>query len=714
MSLSPFRIANRLKRLFKPLPPKMLYATIDTAAPSVVQGASVDIAIVARMVSFSDTVVLAVTDLPTGVTGVFTPASLGPNSFNAILQLTAAANAPAISNDSFTITLTGPAGVPVVTLTPTITVTIPNVPGAITVSASPTATSAQQGSVDTTTVTITRTAFTDDVTLSASGLPAGASVSFSPNPLTGATLTSTATVTNTLAAATVSNDPWTIFADGTGVTQQSQAMTHSITAIGTGAPSPDSGTIILDTRAGGNSDIQAAANYTAARTALLSQLGGAANTNNVVPNIPFTGHNSGWEFSTDIDGAGTHAFVSNLPGWGERLLGKTVGSRSAGVGTGTAFNITVPANTFLAANTRLMVQRSGAGNYEAAETATDATADGAGAIALTLKAANANSWGNNVDVFITPANSDAYQPKGYYRELGNKFYLNLQNRAPTELFVQYKLCQGRKVGGPGFDYDWRSSGPDRSSVEGEFVVQNEELFYDGTAPSSGGQNASRKVLLMTRHPLSLGGGGRYDEIFTGGVTTGTAGVGTVDITYNAGTDTGTATFTSSQTLTAGKLIRVGGASNQHLYEIVSGSGTSFVIKSRYLKARLATSMTNETFWITDKRTLKQQINSNKTSNVPNMPNTPGSAQQSLGGTTFRMEDAINQDITFTRQIVASSSETAADGIYRIWADDELILEATNLAYGNYAFGTLELFGSTFNSPRQNQTEYYWDLVMWTP
>lgn len=230
MSLSLWTRLFNWRKLRLTAPQKMFYATIDNAAPSVVQGASVDVLVTGRFVSFFGTVTPAVNGLPSGVSGTFTPTTLGATVIATTLRLTATGGATPVVGDAFTVTLTPADGtVPVVTINCTCTV-VASVSASIAISASPTATSALQGETGSSTVTLVRTAYTGDVTLAATGLPTGATAVFSPNPMTGATLTAGVVVTNDVAASTVSNDAWTITASGSGVTDATQAMTHTITS----------------------------------------------------------------------------------------------------------------------------------------------------------------------------------------------------------------------------------------------------------------------------------------------------------------------------------------------------------------------------------------------------------------------------------------------------------------------------------------------------
>lgn len=71
---------------------------------------------------YSGTVSLAVTGLPTGVTGAFSPPSLTGGTLTSVLTLSAAADAPIVTSDAFTVTASG-SGVTDATLNMTVTVT---------------------------------------------------------------------------------------------------------------------------------------------------------------------------------------------------------------------------------------------------------------------------------------------------------------------------------------------------------------------------------------------------------------------------------------------------------------------------------------------------------------------------------------------------------------------------------------------------------------
>jgi subtilisin family serine protease len=148
---------------------------------------------VTAFAGFSGVVTLSATGLPGGVTASFVPPSV-TGSGGSTLTLTADSTA---MPGSYSITLQGASGALVNTLGLTLVVNIlPN----FSISASPTSLAAGAGSLTSTTITISGMyGFVGVVNLSASGLPPGATASFSPPSVTGS---GTAILTITTAAST--------------------------------------------------------------------------------------------------------------------------------------------------------------------------------------------------------------------------------------------------------------------------------------------------------------------------------------------------------------------------------------------------------------------------------------------------------------------------------------------------------------------------------
>jgi uncharacterized membrane protein len=149
--------------------------------------------------SFSGSVTLSASGLPSGVTAAFKP---NPATTTSTLTLTASGTA---ATGTVTVTITGVSG----SLTHTTTITLTVKPsGNFTLSALPNAVAiAQGGASGTSTVSIAPVnGFAGNVTLTASGLPKGVTASFSPNPATATsilTLTASATATKETATVTI-------------------------------------------------------------------------------------------------------------------------------------------------------------------------------------------------------------------------------------------------------------------------------------------------------------------------------------------------------------------------------------------------------------------------------------------------------------------------------------------------------------------------------
>ena len=197
------------------------------ASQSVVQGSSTSYTVtVTPSGGFTGTVSFSVSGLPAGAAATFNPTSV-PGSGTSTMSVTTSSTTP---TGSYPLTITGTSGTQTHTASVTLVVTAPVTPN-FSLSASPASQSVVQGSSTSYTVTITPSGgFTGSVTLSASGLPAGAAASFAPNP---ATSTSTMSVTTSSTTPTGSY-PLTI----TG-TSGTLSHTASVTLIVTAAATPN-------------------------------------------------------------------------------------------------------------------------------------------------------------------------------------------------------------------------------------------------------------------------------------------------------------------------------------------------------------------------------------------------------------------------------------------------------------------------------------------
>ena len=163
---------------------------------------------------FTGQVSLSVSGLPSGASGSFTP---NPATTSSTLALTTSASTP---DGTYALTIAGVSGG---SLTHTTTVSlVVNTPPDFTLSASPSSLSVAPGGSTSYTVAINPTGgFTGQVSLSVSGLPSGASGSFTPNP---------ATTSSTLALTTSASTPGgTYTLTITGVSGKTHSTTVSLT-----------------------------------------------------------------------------------------------------------------------------------------------------------------------------------------------------------------------------------------------------------------------------------------------------------------------------------------------------------------------------------------------------------------------------------------------------------------------------------------------------
>jgi hypothetical protein len=169
----------------------------SAASLSIVQGASgTDTITVTDVSPFAGSVTLAASGLPTGVTAAF---ATNPTTSTSVLTLTASATATV---GAATVTITGTSGS--LTATTTIALTVTAKPG-FTLTPSASALSVTQGKTATDTITVTDVGgFTGSVTLAATGLATGVTVTYGTNPTTSTSvLTFTASSTATTGTATV-------------------------------------------------------------------------------------------------------------------------------------------------------------------------------------------------------------------------------------------------------------------------------------------------------------------------------------------------------------------------------------------------------------------------------------------------------------------------------------------------------------------------------
>ncbi|MBA3918961.1 MAG: hypothetical protein C0516_10295 [Gemmatimonas sp.] len=210
------------------IPTPAIALTAGSTALSVVQGASGTVPItITRSNGFADGVTLAVSGLPTGVTGSFAPATIAAGSTTSTLTLNVAANAAAATTP-ITITASG-TGVTAQTATVNLTVTAAASP-AISLTANPAAVNVVSGATATTSIGIARTGgFAGEVTLALEGAPAGLTGTFSASPVPGTVFASILTL-NASAAVAPGTYNLTVRGTGTGVTAQTVNISVTVAA----------------------------------------------------------------------------------------------------------------------------------------------------------------------------------------------------------------------------------------------------------------------------------------------------------------------------------------------------------------------------------------------------------------------------------------------------------------------------------------------------
>ena len=174
---------------------------------------------------FNNAISLSASGVPSGTTVSFNPNPIpAPGSGTSTMSITVGGST---APGTYPITVTGNGGGIQHSTTVTLTVTGPP---SFTISASPSSLTVAEGHQGTSTITTTVSGgFNSAITLSASGVPSGTTVSFNPNPIPapgGGNSTMTITVGSTTPTGTY---PITVTGNGGGV-QQSTTVTLTVTA----------------------------------------------------------------------------------------------------------------------------------------------------------------------------------------------------------------------------------------------------------------------------------------------------------------------------------------------------------------------------------------------------------------------------------------------------------------------------------------------------
>ena len=193
--------------------------SLASSTTSIVAGQSGTVNVTLARTSFTATVALAVTGLPSGATATFSPNPAQDASVLTINTGTAVAG-------TYNLLVTGTAaGLSDRTASLALTITAAAVPG-YTLSLSAGAASVQQGSTTPVTVTLTRTNFTGNVNLAVAGIPTGATSSVATNPVTG----TSATITLGGGTATPGTYSLTVTGTATGLADRTAPFALTITA----------------------------------------------------------------------------------------------------------------------------------------------------------------------------------------------------------------------------------------------------------------------------------------------------------------------------------------------------------------------------------------------------------------------------------------------------------------------------------------------------
>jgi hypothetical protein len=207
-------------------PPPDFTISASPASLSIQQG-NQGISTITTTVSngFNSAISLSASGVPLGTTVTFNPNPIpAPGSGTSTMTITVGASTP---TGTYPITVTGSGGGVQHNATVTLTVTAsPN----FTISAAPASLSVAQGNQGTSTITtVVSGGFNSAISLSASGVPSGTTVSFNPNPIPapgGGTSTMTITVGSSTPTGTY---PITVTGNGGGI-QQNTTVTLTVTS----------------------------------------------------------------------------------------------------------------------------------------------------------------------------------------------------------------------------------------------------------------------------------------------------------------------------------------------------------------------------------------------------------------------------------------------------------------------------------------------------
>ena len=213
---------------FRPAAAGSFTITASPASLSVAQGNQGTSTITTAISNgFNSSIALSASGMPSGTTVTFNPTSIpAPGSGSSTMSITVGSSTP---TGTYPITVTGNGGGIRQTATVTLTVTAA---ASFTISASPASLSVAQGNQGTSTITAAVSGgFNSAISLSASGMPSGTTVSFNPQTIP-APGSGNSTMTITVGASTPTGTyPITVTGNGGG-TQQTATVILTVTAQG--------------------------------------------------------------------------------------------------------------------------------------------------------------------------------------------------------------------------------------------------------------------------------------------------------------------------------------------------------------------------------------------------------------------------------------------------------------------------------------------------
>ena len=425
-------------------------------AVSVVQGTSGTSTISTSVSgSFNSAISLSASGLPTGASVSFSPSSIAaPGAGSSTATITAGSSTP---TGTYTVTISGTGGGTTHTTSVSLTVTAAAAPD-FSISDSPSSLSVVQGAAGSSTVTTTVSGgFNAAVALTASGLPTGASASFSPSSIAApGSGNSTATIT-------------------VGATTAPGTYAITITGTGGGKTHTTSLSLTVTTAGGGGTEAVTDGGFESATV-----------TGNSAP---------GWTGTTNISGDSTIAYHGTYPHGGTNY--GALGASNSEIDTLTQ-TLSIPSNTTAASLTFWV-------NVVTSETTTSTAYDfchveihnASGtllATPLTLNNTNSSSSNNTNGTYFKPAAVDLTSYKGQTIQL--VFHVTTDSTLPTtfrvdDVSVALTTSGGGDTTPPTTSVTAPSNGATVSSTvnvtataSDNIAVTKMEIYIDGTLKTS--------------------------------------------------------------------------------------------------------------------------------------------------------------------------------------------------------------------------------------